>query len=457
MDTDTKPRSEMVHFTITGEGFTRLARDMFLSEKVVEAWRLITKGLSGANLERIAQDVLDGKQKFVGNETDGINAVPDTDPETEEYREQVRYIFAGRCRLGDTWWRPRAKVETFGPDDARWAMEHGARLASPFDGSGAAERFHKKRVEFYARDGECSVECSVDCQVGRHGEYFIFAPCGEPPFWWDKQTNNPTKALEDFLAAGRSLQTEGYFFAGAPSEGTTVCKKAEADPEKVHFDEHQAKKREQWAREDAEADAAEARDKRWRADLRERILAQAAGDLFELKYEGGSAMVPRAPFVHWAIDRTAFRHLAPEWNPISPMGLKLMNDDPWHSDWLIGAGLNLGDAYQGAMHEAALEEMFRVQQRLAGFKCTVIVDGAEVTGTVGKDILVLPNLKPDHLPAMLNARAVITEAGGKLAHLAQIALERSIPIVLVPDACTRYPEGLRVTINAAEGEVEIHQ
>ena len=130
---------------------------MFLSEKTIEAWRLITKGLRGGHdLERIAQDVLDGRMKFVGNETDGINAVPDTDPETEQYREQVRYIFAGRCRLGNTWWRPRAKVETFGPEDAHWAMEHGARLASPFDGSGAAERFYKKRVEFYGRDGERS-------------------------------------------------------------------------------------------------------------------------------------------------------------------------------------------------------------------------------------------------------------------------------------------------------------
>jgi phosphohistidine swiveling domain-containing protein len=423
---------------------------MFLSEKTIEAWRLITKGLhGGTNLERIAQDVLDGKLKFVGNETDGINAVPDNDSETEKYCEEVRYIFAGRCRIGSSWWRPRAKVEAFGPDDAHWAMQNGKRPASPFDGDGgaAAERFYKMRVQFYACDGERS----VGCQVGGHVEYFVFEPCGEPPWWWDKQTNDPTKALEDFLAAGRHLQMEGYAWRGATTE-----KREPAKPDPRDEERRRVRRAEEDAEEDAEADAAEASEKRRQADLRARILEQAAGDLFELKYEGGAVTAPRAPFVNWALHRTTLWHLAPPWRCVSPPGLKLINDDPYHSDWYIGAGLDLKNVYDGKLSEAASAEMFRLQEEYGNFECAVIVGGEEVTGVVGREIVVLPDLRPERLEKLLGARAIITEAGGKMAHLAQIALERSIPIVLVPDACARYPEGARLTVSSAEGKVTAH-
>lgn len=47
----------------------------------------------------------------------------------------------------------------------------------------------------------------------------------------------------------------------------------------------------------------------------------------------------------------------------------------------------------------------------------------------------------------MNAAAVITEAGGATAHLAQIGRDRFLPIVLVVGARTKYPAGTTVEVS----------
>jgi len=61
------------HFRLRGEDLTRIVRDMMLSDMVVEAWRVIAKGLAGDGVLDIAQAVLSGDQKLVGDETAGID------------------------------------------------------------------------------------------------------------------------------------------------------------------------------------------------------------------------------------------------------------------------------------------------------------------------------------------------------------------------------------------------
>ena len=77
-------------------------------------------------------------------------------------------------------------------------------------------------------------------------------------------------------------------------------------------------------------------------------------------------------------------------------------------------------------------------------------------GQIGGAIIVLPSLDPIHLEKLSQARGIITQAGGRLAHLAQVALERGVTIMLVSDAIDRFPEGQSVTLVPAEGRIEIH-
>lgn len=239
-------------------------------------------------------------------------------------------------------------------------------------------------------------------------------------------------------------------------------------------------------------DAAYAREDKERfkfnEEIRRKVLKQAAGDMMDLHTSDGRrvATVPRAPFMVWALHRTSLKHLAPPWQTVSPSGLKLQLDEPAHTDWFYGAtiyiteeerlrsrfrsaetldeakelaqawGVKLGRYdfdYNGPLQEASYHEMFELQERLGDFEAAVVVDAGSVEGEVGKTIVVLPGLQPDHVDKIVKAKGIITQTGGKVAHIALVALEKSITVMRVPDACTRYLVGSRVRLDPAEGKI----
>jgi phosphohistidine swiveling domain-containing protein len=207
------------------------------------------------------------------------------------------------------------------------------------------------------------------------------------------------------------------------------------------------------------------------AQLREQILQQAGDDLLDLTWEAtdrvpaGSAKVPRAPFLHWAFARMKmFEAQLPSWQTVSPIGLKMMNDDPFHTDWVIGAGFDPDDRsvlyYPSPIADAAMQLSHNLQDEFdEPSDVHVLVDGPYASGTVyhGKKkkpspdgaIVVLPNLHPDYLEAIADAAAVITEEGGAVAHLAQVGRERNLPIVRIAGALERFNEGETVSVDTA--------
>ena len=237
----------------------------------------------------------------------------------------------------------------------------------------------------------------------------------------------------------------------------------------------------------------EAEDKerfKYNENIRRKVLKQAAGDMMDLHTADGRkvATVPRAPFTVWALNRTSLKHLAPPWKTVAPPGLKLQMDEPAHTDWFFGAtiyitpdervrarfphaetldeakelasawGVKLGRYdfdYNGLLNEASHHEMWELQERLGDFETPVVVDAGDVTGTVGKEIVVLPDLSPDHVGKITKARGIITQVGGKVAHIAQLALERSITIMRVDDAVTRFPAGTKLTLYPGEGRIRV--
>lgn len=207
------------------------------------------------------------------------------------------------------------------------------------------------------------------------------------------------------------------------------------------------------------------------AQLRERILQQAGDDLLDLSWPAtdrvpaGSAKVPRAPFLHWAFARMKmFEAQLPPWQTVSPIGLKMMNDDPFHTDWVIGAGFDPDNRsmlyHPSPIADAAMQLSHDLQDKFdEPSDVHVLVDGPYASGTVyhGKKkkpspdgaIVVLPNLHPDYLEAIADAAAVITEEGGAVAHLAQVGRERNLPIVRIAGALDRFGEGETVSVDTA--------
>lgn len=466
MDSSTVGTVRRAHFRIDGEDLTQLARDLFLEDQPNRAWRLIAQGLMGGDsLDAVARQVLDGDLKLVGNETDGIDAVPDTD--SAEYKQRVRWLYAGRMRVCGTWYRPRAIVTQYGPGDAEWAFKHVGGLRDPGNELRINSVWVAGRTLAYGHTGDIVVV--VRHKAGQFRVYdegpdarasrMLWEPCAEPPHWWPELAT-PEAAFAAFEAAGRTLVCESYEkshfkaeddFARAPQLPRTAQPDVPAVPRLSPEDLHAALQRE---RDDAERQARAHRS--LCAMWRKTILERNGGEMLDLTDVEGNvvATVPKRPFMAYALARTESKHLA-SWEPVCPQGLKLPGDSRAHTDWFVGMGGTLEDGYpyDSPLHRAATHTMFLVQEAVAGVSCSVLVPGPAVEGVVGQDVVVLPNLAPDHLPKLLTARAVITEQGGELAHLAQVALERSIPMVRMEDARTRFRPGMRVRVDATRGEV----
>jgi hypothetical protein len=62
--------------------------------------------------------------------------------------------------------------------------------------------------------------------------------------------------------------------------------------------------------------------------------------------------------------------------------MKLPLDDPYHTDWTIGAGLDPSGAYDERVSEVSTRLMFELQERLGRFEAGVVVDAGPVAGVV---------------------------------------------------------------------------
>lgn len=451
-------KTRTVNFSIDGAGFTAIVRDLMRSDKPAKAWKLIVDGLIGSgNTERMACQLLDGKLKLVGSsDKEGLSFVKDEDPATAKYLDDVKFIFAGRVRVNGSWWRPKAAVTDLGPADLeqsfaanRSQLDTAATLA---ENNAALREVYRGRVAYYAREGEKVLEVRRKKGDKTSREFIIFEPVSEPPFWWREMTD-VDKAFQEYVDAGRRVYQESWS-ATIQEELETLKATQRGTVHEMTTEVFSTRE----VLEDAQYAMREKSHRDFIEELRVKIRAAAGDNTFDLVVEGrGTFKVPTAPFMCWALGRTSLKHLAPPWTPISPPGMKLPMDDECHTDWMLGAGFNLREDYKtgSSVQMAAHTRQFEMQEEQGNFECGVIVggQGGTVEGRVGGEIVVLPNLSPAHLDKLKYARAIITEKGGALAHLAQVALERLIPIVSVKDAVKRYPTGAKVLINLDKGTV----
>lgn len=458
-------------FSISGASFTELVQARMLDDNPGAAFRLASSLLAdGDNAEMMVADtaikLCDGVARLVGN-----GACLRLEKHTDKaYQEKLRWLYAGRVRVKSLWYRPIAYVTNVGPMDMR--NTHG-RSVNPVWGGGG----YTNRAWHYAGCDE--VVCDGASYKDKDGmaREVIFEQCSEPPHWRDVP-RDPQEALTAFLAAGHGLEershSKWYPTKDEPARRRKTRTSADPDPKVVEAD---LQVEEAEAREEQLARAKQI------ARLREQIMGQAGDDLVELSWEedrsphdknvvltpAGRVMIPRAPFMHWAFAKVPWLvPQLPPWTPVSPIGMKMQMDDPCHTDWVIAAGFDPLDRrlyYGGAYGIAATELRIRLQDeadlrvRTNATSVTTLVMGPRAVGFVvhgsrGKStpvgsVVVLPNLRPDYLAATVGAAAVITEAGGETAHLAQIGRERGLLIVLVEKALELFPSGALAEVDGA--------
>ncbi len=477
--------TKTLHFKIDGADLTRLARERMLDDAPGSAWRIATS-LIGDGVADAAIKILQGTAKLVGNES-AMSVKPDSSEKAKKYRERLAWLFAGRIRVRDTWYRPVAYVSDMGPKDM--TNDHGRPIFRVQHTEKSAGGYLNREWHYVGKDetvldNACYLDGGVEREV-------IFRQCGERPHW-EHGPLTPQLAVQEFLDAGRTLEERSHtkLYGSTSAEwwgdgdDDDVMPVAKALSMRVNRAPRTEKERNQ-EREDAatETRREEAR-KAELARLRVKILAQAGTDLIELKWDkhvgyedqilapAGSAMIPRAPFLNWAFKRMLrFNAVLPEWQPVCPSGMKMPLDDPYHTDWVVAAGFDPEDRalYSGPINDAAMQLASDMQDKFDRPAVHVLVDGRIAHGVIvhGRantplpntafgSIVVLPNLHPKYLAAVEHAAAVITQAGGATAHLAQVGRERALPIVLIPDALALFPVGESVTVDTAERSVVRH-
>ena len=473
-DTPSQEIEATLRFRFAGEAVTQIARNHVAAGDWELGLRLLTEGVRGLGYSN-AVAILRGELALEGVNTVGL---VQQDPEAEGFaawQQQVQYAYAGRFRLRGVWYRPYAVVENYGQQDAAWSAKRWGLKGDMARAPG------NNRALYYANDPEADLALTMD-YPGWMGlttaMRVLFEVCTSPPVWMQH-----ARTAEEALSA--YVHVRGYTL-----ERRSWSERHGAMDSEVR--ELYAQQRAYMLRREAEIDLIRGRtgygavafvelpeepeepedDTAQIAAYREQIVARAdamgaEGWLDLPPYQGHPGLrVPRAPFLHWALARTHGAHLAPSWHPVCPSGLKRgVDDDPYHTDWVVGASIAPDTAYQPDIRDVSVHAMGEIQERMLGFKATVLAGRGRVSGRVvhpeegqelaHDEIAVIPTARPGYEAAVCTAAAVITGTGGELCHLANVAREGRGRIVRVVDCMTLYLQGIRVTVDCDAGTVEI--
>ncbi len=537
--TQAATKSETLHFSVDGEGLTDLLRSRVLEGRWDWSWNLLMDELGGMTAEIAKSILLGGKKLVNMPGSGDLDLADEDDAEDYlrnfDYQFKGVYVTADgrfmRAYAVVTSWGP----EDMRANDIIPAL--GSDDVYPRRGPKADRKQSLSyRSLFYADDPDRDIlrilrlpsDYVLAHNLPPHGDFSVlFKEVKGFPAILAKAAGleDAQAALDELIASGRGLKEVGYSHT-FPPEYYKIRQETEVDQEptlertmealrepadvdvllthqKAQLVEGRIKEADELGEMLNEASRTindpgapmtnrlrhwsayqrlhkEVNQEERMAGYRAAILKQAGEDVFELTIEehNGSTKkvtVPRAPFVAWSINRTGWFNLAPKWQPVCPQGMKMLGDDPLHSDWIIGAGLHpddwsIGD--ENPLSKAAHAEMYRIQAKLLNFEVPVLSGSGAVfdkivhlkpgerSGGRGR-IAVIKNAGPDYVWAAQEAidtgGALITEAGGSVAHLVTVFRDQDLKIVRIPKASKLYPPGQWVTVDCSAGKVTLSQ
>lgn len=399
--------SAALHFTITGEAIVDLAREQVMQKQYDKALKSFTDSLHGMTTD-IAVDILAGRSTLTGVnddiqlEEDDITGTP--------YEDQLDFLFRDVVVINGTNYKPYGYVDRFNEDDREYAYDNFSRSEELID-----------RARYYCDNKDTDKVFFLKIDVnGQDRERCVLFKEVVVPFWYEVSN-------EDIAAkVRRNKYLDDY----------------------GHWTDEQNR---------AEEIRTEVQQQNW---------AYFGGETYEFDFGRGVGVrqVPIGPLKQWALRRTAYK-FKKEWKPIAQSGLKMMMDDPSHTDWMIGAGIDLSFYNEADFRSKQYELMSEIQEIYMKLKSTVLLSGADAVGNVvfpepnapvnPDQIAIIPHAGVEYMNAFLTAAAVITEAGGAMSHLSVNGLEYNKQLIRVEGARRKFTEGAAICIQNGTIEVMI--
>lgn len=207
-------------------------------------------------------------------------------------------------------------------------------------------------------------------------------------------------------------------------------------------------------------------------ELRKKIITQAKrkGGFVDFNYKGKTYQIPKLPLLCWAIrdckNKSKYTIHNDTWYAISPDELKTSDDNPFHSDWWIGAGFPIesyglnyfGTGWRFNPFNEALEEFAFNLIGKGTLDNVVVIAGKEFEDISGEivlyphsidsfkedDIIILPKGSVEYdsfiKKACANGKgAVIVEVMNAVSHLTIVsremnALGSKLRLIALPNA-----------------------
>jgi len=433
----------MANFSVHGDFVTNVVRNMVLEDNSDRAWATLEGSLltdDGSVPHDAIVSILNGSAKL-----EGVNDIMLVDEEDTAYKKNLEACYAGRIQFRGMWYSPSYIVSSYTQEahasslkypQLEYAVCEDREVLFPDGDENWLEEWEELIAAWHVEEMRGHV-------IARKvlGFWVLWDVCGAPPFWMKKTTRFFEDAFTDFVEhSGRHVSL---------LDDVEIQKRIEEDDEpfsnSMVFRAQDMRRRRSAQRHRNELRV-----------LRDRIMEQAGDDVLTLVIHGEEHTVPRAPFIHWALRRTKFYHLAPDWNVISPPEMKMAGDCRYHTDWLIGAGISLDLAYNKNILMPATDLAAQVQEKLCGTEAYVLagVSGSH-HGIVGESIIVLPHLGVEYASVVMSkaVKVIIAEEGGALSHLAVVGREAGLCILRVKNAVSMFKEGSCLSVNCETGRI----
>lgn len=470
-----------------------------------------------------------------------VRKLKPTGPLARKMSERLDYLYGTTFHYNGTYWAPYAQVQGWNREDYEWAQAYPNYGHSLGFREHERKRLWVLRSLFYANAPATDLVVQVPHPSEKSPSIILCKPVQMPPLWMPVCRTDPVAFLAQAMAKGKRFAGRGASYEQQDAVSAEAASEALEDDEpeaassvdsflsrvdekpsiaavlkdieerftaiddpaelaglgKLSHELEAAARPVERKLPDAELDAVNA--------LRDRLDArrlQVYGHLVREQADrvGGYMEVPlldehyqplapaqtlrvaRNPFILWCLrhfDFEANGKERPEWSLVCPMGLKTMMDDPFHSDWMLGAGETFEDAYSqhpisrwAVVYRSANSLRSEITKEWTKAEFVVLAKGTrrwfngEVVlprpneGVPPGSIAVVPMAGPQYQLAMETACSkggvIICDAGGKLAHLAVVGREFGCTVLMMPGATKRFRAGQRLSVDMDEGTVHLN-